>query len=388
MTAPEPVVVPNNNNQRNHKLYWLTLILLLLGLGWFLLWYFYLSYYESTDDAYVDGNQVNVTAIVSGVPTAFYADDTDLVKMGQLLVKMDDTPYRIKYHRELDTLANVTRQVQQLYDTVEADKVTVESKKTLAARAKYDFENRQKLVGTLAVSNEDFIHARDSYQIAQLEQEYAEKQLILAQAAAGTTEITKHPLIEAQKNAVREAFYELKHTLIYAPVTGYIAQRNVEVGQSAAAGKALMSIVPIDYMWVDANFKETQLSKMRIGQPAKVTIDLYGDSVDFKGKVLGIGMGTGSVFSLIPPQNATGNWIKIVQRVPVRISLDEAVMKDHPLRLGLSGYVTVDIADTERPMLPLMPHKQAISTTNIFHLDFSEVNQLMDKIIAENINGK
>lgn len=366
----------------------LSAVVFLLGLGWFLLWLFYLQFHEWTDDAYVNGNMINVTSVISGAPIAFYADDTDLVKEGQLLVVLDSTDYRIAYERQQASLAATVLQVRQLYDTVSTNISNVKNKQVQRDKARYDYDNRSKLVDSKAVSNEDYVHAHDALSTAELDLKMAEEQLQVAKDAAGNTPVEQHPLIEQHKAAVRNAFYNLKHCSVYAPATGYVAQRAVEVGQWVKPETAMMAIIPIDYMWVDANFKETQLTYMRIGQPATVTFDIYGSSVEFTGKVLGIASGTGSVFSLIPPQNATGNWIKIVQRLPVRIQVDPEKMKKYPLRLGISAEVNVNITHTDLPMLAQQPPQKPVSTTTVFNLDMSEVDSVIDGIIKANLNSE
>jgi membrane fusion protein (multidrug efflux system) len=356
-----------------------------LAIGWVLLWLFYLRYHETTDDAYVSGNMINVTSVIPGSPIAFFADDTDLVKEGQLLVLLDCTEYQIKFDLELETLASTVLRVRQLYDNVKQNTANVENKRIMLERARYDYENRSKLVNTLAISNEDYIHSKDDFTLAEINYRQAQHQLDIAIDAAGNTPIERHPDIEAQKARVRQAFYFVRHCSIYAPATGFIAQRQVEVGQWATPSTPLMAIIPINYMWVDANFKETQLTYMRIGQPATVTFDIYGKHPVFEGKVLGIASGTGNVFSLIPPQNATGNWIKIVQRLPVRIGIDLEKYKNYPLRLGLSAYVNVDISKTDLPPLATIPANKPVGITTVYDIDFKEVEPLIEKIIQENL---
>lgn len=389
--VPPPVVTPPappppSTQARNQTLFWLTTAVIVVGLVWFLLWFFYWRFYESTDDANVNGNLINIKSVIPGAPIAFFADDTDLVKQGQLLVLLDHTPYNIRYELEKAKLGSTVLQVRQLFDQVRVSQSNVAAKKIMLSRAQYDFENRQALAPSLAISNEDFTHAQDSLNIAKTDLQLAEDQLQLAQAAAGNTDIENHPLIASQKQAVKDAFYNLKHCSIYAPATGFVAQRNVNVGQWVTPTTSMMAIIPIDYMWVDANYKETQLANMRIGQPATVVFDIFGDRVEFTGKVLGIASGTGSVFSLIPPQNATGNWIKIVQRLPVRISLDPEQLQKNPLRLGLSAYTTVNITNTELPVLAQEPNKRVIGKTYVFQLDFSEVEEEIEEMIQANLS--
>lgn len=383
VAEPVPVV-----RKRNHWLVWFTLFLLFVGAIWLCLWFFYLRYYESTDDAYANGNLVNVNPAVSGSVIAFYADDTDLVQQGQLLAQLDPTEYRIKYEKELALLASTVQQVCQLYANVEAKRAAVESKRAALQRQAYDFDNRSKLLHTKAISNEDFVHSQNSLTVAKSELKQAEAELQSAIDVVGSTPLENHPRIAAQQGQVRSAYYNLQHCTILAPTTGYVAQRAVNVGQWVEPTTDLMAIIPTNYMWVDANFKETQLTYMRLGQPATVWFDLYGSSVKYAGKVLGIAMGSGSVFSLIPPQNATGNWIKIVQRLPVRISLEAEQVQRYPPRLGISAQVSVDITEQQLPLLAMAPTEGAIATTTVFELPLEELEQQMQNIIRENCSQR
>jgi membrane fusion protein (multidrug efflux system) len=376
----------NAKKPRSKMLLWFTLALLIIGLAWLLYWFFYLRFHEYTDDAYANGNMININAAVSGSVVGFYADDTDLVVEGQLLVSLDPTPFELDYRRELAALGAVVLQVRQLYDTVRVNQAVVENRKALLSKAKYDFDNRQSLVASQAISNEDFIHARDDLTVAETNLRQAEEQLKVSRDAAGNTPLIHHPQIEEQKERIRNAYYRLQHCSLYAPATGYVAQRTVNVGQWVTPSTNLMAVIPKDYVWVDANYKETQLTYMRIGQPATVWFDLYGSKVAHRGKVLGIASGSGSVFSLIPPQNATGNWIKIVQRLAVRISLDPSVLKNYPMRLGISAEVDVDITNQDLPMLAQIPSKKPIGLTRVFDLDMTSVNQIIDSIMAEQLN--
>lgn len=385
-SAKEKEKAPSSSS-RNQKLFWLTSVLLAIAIAWLLYWFFYLQYYEYTDDAYANGNMVNVNSAISSSTIAFFADDTDLVMEGMLLVQLDPTEYLMKYEKELAALASETLQVSQLYDRVLANQANVQSKQTAYEKAKYDYQNRLTLIDSKAISNEDFIHSRDDLKVSEANLNQAKYDLQVSLDAAGNTSPQKHPRIEEQKARVRIAYYQLKHTSVYAPTTGYIAQRNVEVGQWVTPGANLMAIIPTDYVWVDANFKETQLTYMRIGQPATVWLDIYGSNVRYEGKVLGIASGTGSIFSIIPPQNATGNWIKIVQRLPVRISLDPQTVKKFPTRLGLSAEVNVDITNQDLPMLAVSPPAaKPISKTQVFDIDYSELNQMLDTLVEENLN--
>jgi membrane fusion protein, multidrug efflux system len=394
MTSPNsgtpPDAQPVETAKKNGKsltLWSFSVLLFLAALTWLLLWVFYFQYYETTDDAYVNGNMVRISSVVEGSVVSYAAEDTYLVREGQLLVQLDETNYRVSYEKELSTLAVTMLEVRQMYDRVSANRAHLESQKSVLSKAKYDYENRVPLALAKAVSNEDLVHAQDDLLFAQFQVQQAEYELRVSMDAVGTFAMVDHPLIQQQRAKVREAFYKLKHCSIYAPCTGYVAQRSVQVGQSVLPTTALMSVIPENYLWVDANFKETQLPYMRIGQPAEVWLDLYGSRVLYKGTVLGIASGTGSIFSLLPPQNATGNWIKIVQRLPVRISLDPEVLRAHPGRLGLSAYVKVDLSEQQLPLLAQAPSAQPPTKTSVFEISFSEVNLLMDQLAAELLNS-
>lgn len=388
---PPPIATANNKNHSRTRALWLfTLFLFAIGLAWLAYWFLYLQNYESTDDAYANGNFININPVISGTVVAFYADNTDLVKRGELLVELDPTNYQAIYDKEIATLAQVTLQVRELYNDVQTQRANVKTQQTSLERAQFDFNNRLKLnqSNPEAVSQEDFVHAQKDFLSAQFNLQQAESKLGTALSAAGNTPPEKHPLIENQKAIVRTAYYNLQHCAIYAPETGYVAQRSVNVGEWVTATTNLMAVIPTYPVWVDANFKETQLKRMRIGQPAIVWFDLYGSNVIYQGTVIGIASGTGSVFSLIPPQNATGNWIKIVQRLPVRISLDRETTEKFPVRLGISAQVKVDVSNQDLPMLPLLPVQKAVEKTFVFDIHLEKLNQIMDKIVLDNLRSK
>ncbi len=384
----------SNPKSKKWLLWVLTFILVLAGLIWFLLWLFYFQFYQSTDDAYAGGNLINVNPLVEGSVVAFYCDDTQLVQEGELIVRLDPTEFALTLDKEMQNLAAVALQVKQLYIHVEANLANLESKKAALSKAKFNYENRLYLhdAHPLSVSNEDFVHSRDDYLAAKAQHALAQKELKAAEAAAGNTPFQEHPFLTEQRAKVKKAFYQLAHCSIYAPASGYVAQRAVNVGQRVSTHTNLLAIIPTEDVWVEANYKETQLKNMRVGQPATITFDLYGSDIVFQGKVLGIASGTGSVFSLIPPQNATGNWIKIVQRLPVRISLDREMVKKFPIRLGISAAVEVDIHNQQLPMLAPAEKKQSGATTSVFEVDFTEIenqmNQLMESRLSNDENNE
>ncbi len=374
-----------NNVRRNKVIIGFTFFLVILAIAWLILYLLYFQFYESTDDAYANGCQIDINPVISGYVAAFYADDTDLVKEGQLLVRLDPTPFQIAYEKEISNLAATVLQVKQIYDNVDVSRFNAENKKVALSKAQFDYNNRQKLVGVQAVSNEDFIHSGDTLTTAFNEVKIAEYQLRVAQDARGVTDMEHHPMIEQSKGNVRQAYYYLKHCDILAPVTGYIAKRSVDAGQWVTPTTAMMALIPQNYVWVDANFKETQLAYMRIGQTATVWLDIYGSGIKYQGKVLGISAGSGSAFSLIPPQNATGNWIKIVQRLPVRISLDAETLSHYPTRIGLTANVDVDITDQNLPMLAQFPTERPLQSTTVFDIELGKINAIIDEVIQKTI---
>ncbi len=380
MSEPNNATQPQPNG-RNKVLWIVTTLLVLFGVAWFLFWLLYLRFHAFTDDAYANGSMIKLNSAIPGSVVAFYADDTDLVRGGQLLVQLDSTRYQVAYDEALASLAATVLDVRKLYDKVLSNQAAVEAKRAAVATSSYDYQNRRLLVGSRAISDEDFVHAKDALVIAENELAQALAELQVSLDAAGNTPIVEHPLIEVERGRVRTAYYNLKHCSIYAPATGYVAQRFVDIGEWVTPSTAMMAIIPLDYVWVDANYKETQLTSMRIGQTATVTFDLYGSDVVYQGTVLGIAFGSGSVFSLIPPQNATGNWIKIVQRLPVRISLDPETVKKYPIRLGISANVDVHLSNLDLPMIAQIPSTQAVGTTNVFDIDMEAVEKVIDEII-------
>lgn len=366
---------------RRNKLIVLTILLGVIFLAAYILHGMLYSKYERTGDAYAGGNTVRITSSIPGTAVAIFVDNNDAVKEGQLLVRFDRTPYQIAYDQQLAAFSAAVLQVRQLYENVSSADANVEIRRAQLEQAKINYENRVGLVDTLAVSKDEFLQVKNAYEVSKLALKEAETQLKAAKEGTGDLPIDMHPRIQLEKARVREAYYRLARCDIRAPICGYIAQRQVHVGQYVAPAAPLMSIVSCDTVWVDANFQETQLTNIRIGQPAAVTFDIFGKNVKFDGKVVGISSGTGSVFSLIPPQNATGNWIKIVQRVPVRIAIDVKDRSQYPLLLGLSAEVAVDTSRTDLPKLAEAQSSDPVSTTNIFDVDFSKVDELLNNII-------
>jgi membrane fusion protein (multidrug efflux system) len=303
---------------------------------------------ESTDDAYIAGNIVAITSRENATVNALYADNTQQVHQGQLLIEMDPSVPEVNMRAAEANLARAARAVRGTFASADSYAAQLQQAEVTLAQAKSDYQRRQAALAG-AVSGEELGHARDAVQAAEAAVNSARGGLAQAQSGIAGLDVAHNPDVLAAEAQLRAAAIVLAHMKIAAPVDGVIAQRTVQVGQRVNAGAPLMAVVPLSHVWVDANFKEGQLARMRIGQPVQVTTDIYGSKVVYHGRVVGLGAGSGSAFSILPPQNASGNWIKIVQRVPVRIALDAGELRDNPLRIGLSVTVTVDVHDQSGP---------------------------------------
>ena len=375
---------PNNNSaKRSRALLILTLGFLLLGLGYGVYWWIHGRHHETTDDAYVAGNLIRVTPRIAGMVVAVYADDTDLVQRGQLLARLDDADARIALSAAESRLAGAVRQVQQMFSAVKQDRANVAIKQESLRQADADAARRGAAADD-AVSREERAHTGSALKRAQSELRLANSQLEGALAQVAHTDVAHHPAVTQAEAQVREAFLNLGRCEIRAAESGYVAKRAVQVGQQAAPGTALMVVVPLRQVWVEANFKEDQLQRMRIGQAVALESDLYGSGVTLHGKVAGLGAGTGSVFSLLPPQNASGNWIKIVQRLPVRIALDPAELAKYPLRLGLSMKAQVETSDASGESLAKVSPSGPRYETAVYGDDEKAAGQRIREIIAAN----
>jgi membrane fusion protein (multidrug efflux system) len=342
----------------------------------------YARYHEGTDDAYVNGNLVQLTPQVTGTVVAVNADDTQVVKAGESVVTLDAADAKIALDNAEAALGKTVRQVSTLYVNNDFYAATVAQRQSDLARATDDLHRRQAVAGTGAVSAEDIAHARDSVTAAQAALDAARQQAEANHALTDHATIEDHPEVQAAVAKVRDAYLSYARNTLPAPVTGYVAHRSVQVGQRVAPGSPLMAIVPLDGVWVDANFKEVQLEHMRIGQPVTLTADVYGGSVKYHGRVVGFSAGTGSAFATLPAQNATGNWIKIVQRLPVRIALDPRELEAHPLRIGLSMAVDADTHHDSGTQLGA-----AVKTTyrtDVFAQYGEEADAAIAKIIERN----
>lgn len=306
---------------------------------------------EKTDDAYVAGDTVAITARDAGTVIRLYADDTERVLAGQSLIDLDPAAADVQLAAAAAQLGEAVRAIRGGHADVDAASADVVNARTALQKAGQDLQRRQQAAAKGAVSGEEVTHARDAVTAAEATLKAAQGRLERAQAQVEGVSVRENPTVQAAIAAYRDAAIRRSHMEIVAPVAGTVAKRNVQIGQHIAAGTPLMAVVPLERVWVEANFRETQLADMRIGQPVRITTDIYGSDVVFHGRVIGLSAGTGDAFALLPPQNATGNWIKIIQRLPVRIALDPKELAEHPLRIGLSVTARVDTADTSGPLL-------------------------------------
>jgi membrane fusion protein (multidrug efflux system) len=381
-TAPAAAATSNPRRKFLLRLVFVIVVLALLAWG---AWYWLDGrWYAGTDDAYVHANIVAVTPLVPGTVTAIDADDNDFVRAGQTLVQFDAADARVALERAEANLAQTVRRVRVLYAGAGAAQALLATRQVELRRAEQDNARVLKLKGTGAISAQDVQHAADALAAARAALGAAREQLNSSRAPIAETVLARQPDVLAAAAMLRQAYLDLVRTRLLAPVSGYVAKRNVQLGQRVMPGTPLMAIVPLDHVWVDANFKETNIGDMRIGQPVTLTSDVYGGGVVYHGHVQGLGIGTGSAFALLPAQNATGNWIKIVQRLPVRIDLDQHELLKHPLRVGLSMTVEVNLHNQSGAMLATQPRSRPALRTLVYDGQLRAADALIARIIHAN----
>ncbi|HEX3895228.1 MAG TPA: efflux RND transporter periplasmic adaptor subunit [Rudaea sp.] len=390
MSTPDPlqnppVQQPARKGKRRIVLTVLALIFVVIAVVWVLLYVFVFSLRETTDDAYVNGNQVVVSSQVTGTVVALLADDTQLVEAGQVLVKLDPTDADLALSRAQSTLAQAVRQVRQQTHVAGQYDATVAARREDVARAQADLDRREPLLAERAVAPEDVAHARQALTDAKSALDAAERQAAASHALVDGTDIAGNPTVLEARAAFREAWVNSHRNAIVAPASGYVAQRSVQIGSRVQPGQALLTIVPLHDLWIDANFKEVQLGHIRIDQPVEVTADLYGGKLTFHGRVEGLAAGTGGAFALLPAQNASGNWIKVVQRVPVRIALDPKELEKNPLRVGLSTDVAVDTHERGGQVLARTPASRTFAKTDVYSADLASADAAADSIVQANL---
>jgi len=386
VTSPvSPVTAPDQKmkSRRRSLLLALATVVALGAAAWATTAFVISANIESTDDAYVSGDVVQVTSEAPGNVIGLHADDTQRVKAGDTLIELDPADAKISMSAAEAGLAQAVRGVKALLAQADQLRAQIAAREADVERAQDDAKRRAALIATGAISREDFAHARDNSaeQAAGLVAARAELDQVLTRI--GNTPVAFHPDVLSTAAKLRSAALALRRTNIVAPADGIVAKRSVQVGQHVDSGSPLMAVVPLDNVWIDANFKEVQLQRMRVGQKARITSDIYGGKIVYRGTVAGFAAGSGNAFALLPSQNATGNWIKIVQRVPVRVLVDAADLKAHPLRVGLSTVVDVDVADGEGPLVSSEVRNQPFSRKNSAG-DDPAVSALIAKIIADN----
>ncbi|MFM2482016.1 efflux RND transporter periplasmic adaptor subunit [Celerinatantimonas sp. YJH-8] len=372
-------------SRKRKKIMLCLMITLLLFLGCGYGYYeIYGQYYESTDDAYVQGNILNIAPKISGTVTKIYAEDGDYVQQGQPLVALDRNDTQIALEQAKANLANVIRQTRSLYTDVENYQSQVNIQQVAYQQAQADYQRRQQLVKKNAISVEELNHYKDALTSAKNALMAAKQALQSRAALTDGVAIADHPAIKQAIAQLQQAFLNNEYTIVPAPVSGYVSQRSVQLGEQVTPSHNLMALVPLNQVWVDANFKESQMKDMRIGQPVDITADLYGSNIHYQGHIASLGIGTGSAFSLLPAQNATGNWIKIVQRLPVRIELDAQNLDRYPLRIGLSMNVTVHLAHQQGPLLDETINQKPRLETRTYDHQLAQTRQIIASIFKLN----
>jgi membrane fusion protein (multidrug efflux system) len=373
--------------KRRLVLFAITLVFILAGVAYAIYYSLVLSQREETDNAYVGGNLVTLTSQVTGNVQQIRADETQMVQAGAEVIQLDPLDSEVTLRQAEARLGSTVRQLRERYSSLPQYDAVIEQRRLALETAEQDLARRAPLAADNTVSAETVAHARQAVEDARAALEVSRRQSQAARAGVAGVDIAHHPSVLAARADFVQAWLAVRRNAIVAPVSGYVAKRSVQVGGRVTPGTPLMSVVPLDQLWVDANFKESELRNIRTGQPAEIEADLYGGKVTFHGKVVGMSAGTGSAFSLLPAQNASGNWIKVVQRVPVRISLDPQELHDHPLRIGLSTAVTVDTHERNGPMLGSPISGTPIYQTQALSQPMGEADRSADAIIARNLNS-
>jgi membrane fusion protein (multidrug efflux system) len=346
-----PIDVASSTDARKRAFGIFAAVIALVAVGWGFYWYANVSHYEATDDAYVAGDVVQITSEVPGTVSAVHADDTQAVKRGAALVELDPADGKAAVDSAEAALAHAVRTVSGYFAEYAQAEAELKIREVAAARIERDLARRKPLVEGGAISTEELAHARDAAEEAASAVASAKARVQTLEVQIQGTTVPTHPMVQSAIANLRTAQLALRRTRIVSPIDGQVAKRNVQIGARIAPGAPLMSVVGLGEVWIDANFKEVQIKRLRVGQPVTIKTDTYGSDVTFHGTVAGLAAGSGGAFSLLPPQNASGNWIKIVQRVPVRIRLDAREVAEHPLRLGLSTDVRVDVSSTQGPLV-------------------------------------
>ena len=368
--------------KRKKMLFFFSAVIVIIAITSTAWWYVDLRDVQSTDDAYVKGNQIGISSMVAGSVIRVNYIDTDLVRKGDVLVTLDDTDADISFKKATNNLIQVVRKINQMFIADDQYNARIKEAKIANQQSLADYQRLSRLAG--AISREDLQHAKNALDSSKAALDVAVQVFRGNRALIQETALEKQPEVVIAAESLREAWVALQRTKVRSPVTGYVAQRNVQVGETIGSGQALMSIIPAEQVWIDANFKETQLSGVAIGQKVSIVTDFYGRDVVFDGKVDGINMGTGSAFSVLPAQNATGNWIKVVQRLPVRIMLDAEQVKAYPLRIGLSATVTLRKTSERGKSLATTQNQTPAYESDALVIDTTPIDNKIRNIIKAN----
>ena len=376
--APAPAI---SNPRRRKFLGVIGSVFALLALAWVLYWLLVLSRRETTNDAYVAGDQVAVAAQAGGTVIDVLAEETQRVDAGQVLVRLDPTDSQVALAHAASTLALAVRQVRQQGAAAAQSDAGIAGRQLDLQWAEAQLARRQPLLEQHAIAPEELRELESKVAVAQAALQVAQRQSRAAHALVDGVPSELNPAVQEARASFLQAWIGASRAIVRSPVAGYVARRNVQAGQQVSPGQSLFTIVPLDKLWVEANFKEAQLRALRIGQPVRINADLYGGAVEYHGRIAGVGVGTGAAFSLLPAQNASGNWIKVVQRVPVRIALAADELVRHPLRIGLSTNVNVDTKDRSGASLAASPDTRAVASTAIYAADLQGAEQAADAVI-------
>lgn len=400
-----PTIESNENQStpmdphRKRVLLTIAAVFLLIAVVYGAYWLLVARYQLETDNAYAAGNVVQITPLTAGTVVAINADDTDFVKVGQVLMTLDKSDATVALNQAEAQLAQAVREVRNTFAGNKALGASVEARQADVARAKSQLDNaqaevsrRSSLVASGAVSKEELQNmqtaldaAKAGYAAAGAGLNESQEQLKRNQTLTEGTSVENHPRVQTAAAQLRTAYLNFKRSNVTAPVSGYVAKRSAQLGQRVQIGAPVMAIIPLDQVWVDANYKESQLRDVRIGQPVTLTADIYGSKVEYHGKVAGLSAGTGAAFALLPAQNATGNWIKVVQRLPVRINLDAKELAANPLRIGVSMAATIDTHDTSGKSITETVRSQPVATTGLFDNQAKEAEEHVKAIISANL---
>ncbi|QIL20358.1 efflux RND transporter periplasmic adaptor subunit [Thermomonas sp. HDW16] len=373
------------NGKRKRALLILLAVVLLAGIGWLAYYLLVARWHQDTDDAYVQGNIVTITPQTMGTVVEIHAEDGMRVQAGQVLVQLDPNDAQVAYEQAKANLAGTVRQVRGLYSSVDSAQADIAAREVAVSQARADVARRSGLVASGAVSAEELAHAQTQLKAAEAALSASRGSLSRNRALVDATTVSNQPQVQAAAAQLRQAYLNLQRAAIVAPIDGYVGKRTVQLGQRVQPGTGLLTVVPLEQVWVDANFKETQLRNLRLGQPVELTADVYGDKVVYNGKLSSLGLGTGSAFALLPAQNASGNWIKIVQRIPVRVELDPKQLVEHPLRLGMSMSVDVSVRDQDGPVLPAASAREPVLATQAYAKQLKDADALIHDVIESNL---